>query len=296
MIENHRPAGGNAPLTQILFVCQGGKLEYQSLLLAMSIRKHARFNHRMTAKIPRPAPGIEYPSERTVRLLQDYGVSIDEFDNDLVRQHNSSRLALLLTNKIFCLSTSTDARLTLFLDSDTILKNTLDQKDIFTDHLILRDIGYAGASIISQWLHQLEQVFQFRFPEHQIQLVRPKRPTIHAPQLFNSSLIGIPTERVDSLKTAWLENYSTLWSMALTPPEPYQKEQASFAITVHQSGLEYDTSPGALSMGFDHYSKVLHTKPKVKKTILELLAEQPNVASHFARLPNWKSLLKFEGI
>jgi hypothetical protein len=118
-------AGGASQPFNVLAVAQAGRLGYEAVLLAASLRAHAPgFAGRLIVAEPQPGPlwrgdpRIDDPEVRAI--LADLGAELVPFENRIFGQ------AYPYGNKIEALAALPEAPF-LFLDSDTLITGALDR-------------------------------------------------------------------------------------------------------------------------------------------------------------------------
>lgn len=95
-----------------VFVCQGGPIEPQALLLAASLTHFIRCDAEIVACIPE-YPEVKAPTDEAIAFLHLLGVRIETITNPVDSSY-------LIANKMACLKIDTDAELLIFLDSDML--------------------------------------------------------------------------------------------------------------------------------------------------------------------------------
>jgi hypothetical protein len=274
----------------ILFICQGGRLEFQCLVLAASLHRHLKLDCRKYALVPEPMQGIERPEEKTLSLLRDLGVHVVEFDNPWARSLRKRNIADLLTNKIHCLCSMDNTDKTIFLDSDTFFYRDFTDGSRFAIPLNLKLIGYPGASAMARWWRSMETHFDIDFTTSRFCIQADGKPSLFIPPFFNTSFFALPSTAVSDFREVWADAYRELTDMPLTPRIPYQREQAAFAVAVHKTGLPFEMCHSDLNKYCIHYSKSLPAKPDRVRRIESLLADYTEIRRHLMQDESWRKL------
>jgi hypothetical protein len=148
-----------------VFVCHGGRLEIESLLLLASLNQHLRLPAEIVAAIPTESEMLPAPDQSTIARLIEMGVRIESFSNDLLDSDSTnSRWYLRMANKIYCLRVETSADKIIFVDSDRLLLSDYEPTIEWSIPLVVRAQDTATAVCLSpNW----EGIFStLNMPQH----------------------------------------------------------------------------------------------------------------------------------
>ncbi|MEO0769050.1 MAG: hypothetical protein AAFY72_06395 [Cyanobacteria bacterium J06649_4] len=212
------------------FVCQKGKLEGLSLLLAASLKRFLRCKYELIAAVPQPGGKWGDLSPVTYRLFGEMGVRIEYFDNPI----SGDRKGDLLTNKIYCFQIPTEMEKTVFLDSDLLCL-----QDFVGNRRFAAPFNAAPTFLATgrNW-EQVYDAVGLTMPENNMS---PLFSDDLQPPYFNSGFVAINTELAPILFETWLDCFNQINASQVMEDNLYFREQVSLALAVIKLGLDYDT-------------------------------------------------------
>ena len=249
------------------FICQAGRLEAQSCVLAASIAARLGDSVRMTAAIGGIESGRPGPSDRTLRFLEAIGAEIRPLENPLSSDYP-------IGNKLACLKIlETTSRVALFMDSDMI--------------------------VLDNFLSHLEPAFQFMakpadaltaeldddewkrvFADHGISVPTVRYLSTHTGEpgipYFNAGFIGLSSER--TLADCWIRHARQM--AKARGRHDYHLDQISLTLAVYDQKL--DVRPVSENLNFPAH---LRPVPESDQTAV-VHYHQPDRVSGSRRIRN----------
>jgi len=174
-------------IDRVSFVCQAGRLEQQSVLLAASLRLHFPSELQLIAAYPSQQGALE---PATNQALQELGVEVVEIDNPLNPDY-------LIGHKVAALSLLKGSGLGLFLDSDMIAMRGPDSLSIELA-AVPASVQHCNLSIWQYIYHQFEVAFPNEAPATLLS------EEVTAPY-YNTGLIAIPGDIAVTFADIWTD-------------------------------------------------------------------------------------------
>ena len=245
-----------------VFVCQRGRLEAESVLLAASLRRHLRCEYELIAMQPGPTEWMEPPSPATIEALGALGVRVVPVRNEIVAARQSSQVQYLLTNKIFALRVPTAAEKLVLLDSDQLCRQPLSPASCLSAPLGARRADFVSSREVGPAWESIFRAAAVPCPGLRIQIRNgggEQREHVYAPPSFNSSFVSIDSALAADFSRVWEDCFRRIDASGEMRHIRYYQEQASLTVAAVRSGLPYemldlDWLNPALSHYFDPHS------------------------------------------
>jgi len=227
-----------------VFVCQKGRLEAESIILATSIKNFVRCNHEMIAVVPGPEEVFGNPRKETIDILKNLGVRVVRIRNELINKETLKEVPnhYLLANKICGLFAPVTGDKIILLDSDTIISDDFSSEIRFSLPFNGRRLGQDGnLPAIGSW-EQLFKIADTKIPLIRFQYnQRTKDQPLYSysPPYFNSGFIGINSNNAKELGKIWRKIILLVEKTNLVK-DPYFIEQISLTLAVHKLDIIYD--------------------------------------------------------
>lgn len=187
-----------------VFVCQGGAIEPQALLLAASLRHFLNCPAEIIACIP-DYPEVKPPTNQAINFLHKLGIKTQTIVNEVDSSY-------LIANKIACLNTDTKAEQLIFMDSDMLcIREFHGSLRLEQSEFAARPTDFADLST-EEWL-AIYRYNEWPDPEFKHHAMVSKQ-TI--PLSFNAGFIAVKAPQ--QLHQAW-----TRWARKLNLPERFPK-------------------------------------------------------------------------
>lgn len=231
------------PTTALIFVCQGGHLEIESLLFVTSTVEYLAGSYEMIAAVPESFHGIRPPDPRTLDALRGLGVRTESISNQLLR--NAPRDCVWyhhFTNKIYCLRLTTCADKVLFVDSDHLLQASTSLPKPSPVPINTRPVDiYTAVDLDPDWSAAFQSC-DVTLPSERY-LVEGDfdgvHRQVHSPCTFNGSLLGVDRELVLALSDQWEECFRRIESSGSVSAR-YHREQAALAAAIYRLGVPFE--------------------------------------------------------
>ena len=279
-----------------VFVCQRGRLEIESLLLAASLKKHLRGEFEMIAAIPSPTERFGKLQPATVRSLRTMGVRLAPLANAIIDERPSCNPSDLLTNKIFCLRVPTTADKLVFLDSDQLCRREFAPGEHLRLPLCARRADFVSSRDVGEAWERIFHAAGEKPPHLRLRVPPPPNVTgsvVYAPPSFNSSLIAIDTSLAAEFSQLWEECFRRIERAGVMGHARYYQEQASLAVAAHKSGIHYEMlDVNSINPYIAHYFRPerLQADPKLLELARSLARQQQGIDAVIRELPEWKWL------
>jgi len=258
---------GKAPIEKFafVFVCQKGKLEIMSCLLAASLKKFVKVDFEMIVAVPGPESFFTKPQKQTLDFLGKLGCKFFYFENDFVKQGKIDA-HYLLANKIFALGAPARASKIIFLDSDQLCC-----KDFFGDPVFFLPFSaiLSNHSSSADLALKAEDVYVAAGLEiPKIRFKMPYAPAgeqkeIFLPPHFFSGFVAIDANLAPILKDFWLESFMSISEKKFLTGN-YFSEEIALSMAVQKMKVPFSI------MGFEwKYEKffVYHETCRIKERV-----------------------------
>jgi len=197
----------NSKKTAFVFVCQGGRLEIESLLLAASLDVNLAGDYEMIAAIPTCFHSIASPRDETISILKSLNVRIEPIRNTILEHCADNRIWYHhFSNKVFCLRLPTDAERIFFVDSDHLLHDQQVIGSLGDVSLNLHTIDIASAvQLDPDWdagfgaCNVAVPAIRTRTSGHWLD----RDQTLFTPAGCNGSMVGVDTKVVQEFCDHW---------------------------------------------------------------------------------------------
>lgn len=217
----------------IVFVCDAGRVEIESLFLAFSLKKYLQ----TPAEIIVATPSIQDLSPATLKYFEELAFRVEVFDNPL--NHKCANLSRTekLTNKIFALEVIPNADYGIFIDSDTVaLENVsieLDSADVIAPR-----VGFPGGYLNGSCWDEIAKELSIQLPSERITF--EDRDVQHSvPPAFNSGFIALSSKVRAEFISVWRNTYESLLALGVEQMQDFFIEQTAFTLAVHKLKLNY---------------------------------------------------------
>lgn len=294
-------SAGEAGRTEmcLVFVCQGGALEIQSLLLAASLRRALGSAHELVAAIPTPAAVWGTPSAATLDLLRALDVRCVPVANELGRDYP-------FLNKIACFEIPTTARRRVFLDSDILcLRGPLEGRAFESPFA-------AKPADIQTFAPETAAPWRMAYAAAGVAPAALELPTTVSGQYglpyFNSGVIA--AEVAVPLAAAWRECCRRIREDGTVPNSGWWLDQVGLAVAVRQLDLPFaclderfnypahlkPLDPDALPLLCHYHTpRVIAQEAALRALVSSLCRELPDLAAVLAAHDDWGALLAASG-
>lgn len=240
----------------IIFVCQKGALEIESLLLASSILRFTNRTTELIAAVPEPKAVFGEPATHTLQELESLGVRIARFENKIANSRRELEIQHYIANKIFALQIPTSASCVALMDSDHLCHAPFD--DLFVKSHVVRQTvtarpaGPVGRNAASgQW----RRIFSLLgFPEEYPTPDDREPSTQRSPVYLNSGLLLVSSDSREQLGSAWEEAFRTLDRTLDPSANRYYIDQYALTAAIERSGFCWqDLDSSSIGGCFWHY-------------------------------------------
>lgn len=280
-----------------VFVCQRGRLEIESVLLAASLKHWVRGGCELIAAIPKPTGRFGEPQEVTLRLLREMGVRMAHFENEFLRERPSCEGPYLLTNKIFCLRVPTKADKLVFLDSDQLCRREFLPAEHLRTPLSARKADFVSSRDVGDAWERIFHAAGAELPNLRIRIPMTHDaagPGVYAPPSFNSSFLAIDANSAAEFSQLWAECFRRIDEAGVMGHVRYYQEQASLAVAAHKSGIAYEMLETRwINPCLAHYFRPgrIRENPKLVEVARSLAREQRGIQEILHDFPEWRFLV-----
>lgn len=280
-----------APHPAVLFICQGGDIELQALLLAASLHRHLPSDAERVACVPDAGQGWSQPAPETLRILERLGCRIVSIRNPIDPTYG-------LANKISCMTVPVASPRRIFLDSDIVCLRAPRFERLPPDEFMAKPVdSFTYGRGDDAWSRAYAAVG-----------IAPPARTFTAtvtgetcPPYFNSGVIV--TSRGPELAEIWIECVRSIQDIS----GRYFQEQAGLALAVLKSGMKFSlldeelNYPASLkpvipgrepAFGHYHHADIIRREPVLLRQVLHLLDEHPDIAARLATSRKWEAIQK----
>jgi hypothetical protein len=284
----------NVRLHNFIFICQKGELEMQSVILAISLRKFLKIPYKLTAVIPGPKEYFGEPDEETIKYLLSLGVEIKTCTN-IIAEKNPSEVLIVdkLSNKMFALDNDFEGDRIIFIDSDIIIMDYINEEPSFKFPLAVQTAGAQCELDSGMILKKIFNVCNVTMPSYRTK--RWSKCNVYPPILFSDAMYSIENGLHQKFYNEWKDFY--LKAIAHQDIHGvYHTGEFVFTVTVHNSQVPYTS--------FDEswrYGKVLHyfdvpnllNDTTSKFLITRLAYERPEIIELMNRHDECKQVASF---
>lgn len=160
-----------------VFICQKGKLELQSMLLAASLRENLRGDYELVAAIPGPKSLWGEISPLTKKLIGQFDVRVVGIENEIDTDYP-------IGNKLGCFNIQTDADKIVFLDSGILCLKPFSPVEHFTEQ-------FCASPINQPWFNEWKQVYELFNLPYPTERFRAKLTNEEILPCYNTGLIAV---------------------------------------------------------------------------------------------------------
>lgn len=276
-----------------VFVCQAGRLEMQSLLLAASLKRFLCCDHELIAAVPLPVSAMGAPSAESLQVLHDLGVRIVYIQNKFCSSEGTPDIADLYANKILCLAVPTDADKLIFLDSDVMFFREFHEAKRYRLPFNAKLVGMAGVpTTINKW-GELYRLVDLPLPLVRYRVIGneegyPRQAFV--PPYFNSGFVAIHGRFAPELSRVWGEYYLRVRDSKLLDV-PFLAEQVSLSLALSGVGLVFDVMT-VTDFSSYHYHRLenLQSNSELLAVAYQLIRSNAGLRRVLRRDSDWRSL------
>jgi hypothetical protein len=278
------------------FVCQGGALEPQALLLAATLREHVHPDHDLIAAVPGPAEQWAPPAPETIDALEALGVRVEPITNALGTGFPHA-------NKIACLGVPTTADVRVFLDTDIACLAPVSDGPALVGDLAAKPSDLQAYTADRDVWEATYATAGLPLPSWQTVTSVSQEA---GPPFFNSGLIVVPADAGPELATAWAAAAIRIRDASELPDHRRWSDQLGLAVAVADRNL----APNALDdrwnfpahlrrIGDDarpalvhyHWPSVLREEPVLREKVRSLAATSPAFRAAAESTEGWRDVL-----
>lgn len=277
-----------------VFVCQEGRLEIGSLLLAASLKRFLKCDYELIAAIPLPIKIMGKPKEVTVELLKKMDVRTVNIHNKIVSEKQRQNIHLI-ANKMYCLRIPTTADKLIFLDSDFLCLKEFYGDARFAIPFNARMVGYAGTRHYEGKWYKFYKSLKTEMPGIRIR-VEQNNLFNYVPPCFNSGFIGIKTNLAHKLCDCWFECWKKLDDNGLVKDHPYHIDQIALAVAICKVKIPYEIIDRSWIYRYFfiyHELSMLKNNREMIKLVQSLIQEYPEILSLIENDSEWQFLLNY---
>jgi len=274
-----------------VFVCQKGKLEIGSLLLAASLKRFLKCEYELIAAIPTPTDLMGKPSDVTINLLEKMGVRITHIRNEIVSKDHCKKYHLI-TNKMYCLRIPITADKLIFVDSDILCRRDFFGDQRFSIPFNARMVAFGGTRHFEGKWYKFFEALNVRMPNIRMR-VEGQEAINYVPPCFNSGFVSITTDLAPKLADYWFECWRTIEEKGLVAEYPYHIGQFALAVAISKMNIPYEILDRAwLYQYFFIYHKTttIQESREMNTLVKELVKEYPEILTLVKAIPDWQFL------
>lgn len=277
---------------RIMWVCQRGQLEMESVLLAASLRKFLRNPAELVLGIPQWQDGSLDPTTTTLDFLKGLDVDIVQFRNPVAEEHDFEQ-PYPHSNKLFLFELESNADKTIFFDSDTIFLEDCLGHPAFQVPLTLIPVGFPGAHIDGFSWEPLYQACDIEMPcERMITIGKTASQAPLpwcSPNAFTANVIGVSGEHRLGFFAVWHDVYRKLLETRVlhtaegTPLK--HVDQIALSLAVTRLKIPYICQWGGDRMRFHYWNpQRLVARPKIMEIVRSIITDFPGISSVYQEL------------
>ncbi|HUY90329.1 MAG TPA: hypothetical protein VMV10_16455 [Pirellulales bacterium] len=280
-----------------VFICQRGRLEIESLLLAASLKRFLRGEFELIAAVPTSIELLGEPRPTTLELLRRLGVRIAKVCNEILEETPSREVPYLLTNKIFSLRVTTTAEKLVVLDSDQIGRREFLPAPHLRAPLSARRADFVSSRDVGTAWEQVFQAAGAELPSLRIRVPAPPDEAgadVYAPPSFNSSFVAIDAALAADFSRLWEDCFRRIDRAGALDQARYYQEQASLAVAAHKSQIAYEMLDlQHINPCLAHYIRPqrVQTDPQLLEVARSLVRELTGIDEIIRDQPDWHFLL-----
>ncbi|WP_100655930.1 sulfotransferase family protein [Alteromonas flava] len=278
----------------IVFVCQAGELELKGLLLAASLRKYGNLaNVDLVAAVPSPDVWGDL-SAQTHQALADLSVRKVIIESPFGRDYP-------IGNKLAAIGVSTQASVTVFMDSDILCLGPLDFNQLKTNGLKAKpaDLNtYQGSP--KQW----ERAYSFigeALPKERVLSTVSKAlmlpyfnagvVAVHDGEAFSETWLSV-ARQIDTCneiqhKRPWLDQIA-LPVAAKSMGYPFEVLTEAFNYPAHLKCINAEKKPVLCHY---HSPEVIEQEKMLSKVVHQLSRGVPAIKRLIALYPRWEAVI-----
>ena len=279
-----------------VFVCQSGRLEQEACVLAASLRKMLGTEAKLIAAIPLPERVMKSVAKSTVDFLESIDVSCRRFTNRLFEEgFPGYRGSMLMMNKPYAIELESDARVTVFLDSDQICIAPFELLNLSVP-MIGRCVYYAGAKAVDGLWERAFQICDTNVPRQRNLIQRNKSgpPVIVTFPFFNGGFISIHRAWMHAFLSNYINCYKRISDHNILGGKRYFEEELALAIAVIKTEVPYEIDRHRLNKSFMHYidtSRLADVADRVKY-VNDLTVEFSGLREVLEMEEAWKKIIE----
>jgi len=285
-----------------IFVCQKGKLEAFSCMLAASLKKFVKVDYEMIAVVPGPESFFGRPSDLSMNFLKKLGCKFFYFENEFVKEGRKDS-HYLRANKIFAINVETNADKIILLDSDQLCcEDFFGDSDFFipvaaclANHLSSKSFAENLPEIYSTTGIEIPKI-RFKMPYAGIfSKFSKNEKEIYLPPHFYGGFLAVDSALAKELSLAWMENFKKVIDMKFLS-SMYFAEEISLSLAIHKMQTPF------LVLDLDwkyrrflNYSAIENIKRNLSflNVAKEILLEHPEIKSLVESDSTWRNILNF---
>ena len=221
--------------TTVAFICQRGDIELKAVLLAASLRLHARGDCDLVVCLPEPQRTWGTPSAATRRCLDALGVRIAATGNPIGSGYP-------IGNKVGAAAVATDADRVLLLDSDILCLRELDLDSCFAGAMLAKPADLATFTATAATWGRLYQRFGLPAPDRRV------TATVSGEEMWPYYNAGVVAFRTGAgFPEAWADCCRVIDGEPDVPDKRPHLDQIALPIAAARCGLEVTPLPERLN-------------------------------------------------
>lgn len=211
----------------LIFVCQKGELEIQSMVLAASLFENMNCNCELVAALPTPVEYWGEPNTETKSFLKNLGVRFMYIENKIGSDYP-------IGNKISCLDLPLSGDVTVFFDSDIVCLKPFDFCQAFTAQFCAKPADGATFTKTDSVWEYVYSSFGLQAPKEKVQATYSKEQML---PYFNAGFIAV--QYGTGLGKEWARICKTIDQRLDIPNKRPWLDQIGLPIAVASLGLKY---------------------------------------------------------
>lgn len=286
----------------IRFVCQQGSLEIESLLLAISLKKHLKVPHELIACVPSPESIWGAPRQTTLELFEKLGVTVKKIENPLGKEQ-------LHANKMPCLSLPTTLDKIVFLDSDILCLRDFHDSDIFSTKAALKPADVVRVVFSDDEWKEIYSAAGLAMPTERVETTVSLQDS---PPWYNGGVLFLDSDL--PLGKVWLEVAQQFGKhqseLSQKNPELPQESKWSDMVSLTVALRRLEAKVHSLDEIYNypahfrrvkpnskpilchyHWPKIIRREPVLSGFVKKILNEYPELLAMVEADPKWKVIL-----
>lgn len=286
----------------IRFVCQQGSLEIQSLLLAISLKKHLKVPHELIACVPFPESVWGAPSQTTLELFDTLGVRVEKVENPLGKEQ-------VHANKMPCLSLPTTMDKIVFFDSDILCLRDFHDGEQFSSQAALKPADVVRVVFSDDEWREIYSAAGLAMPAERVQTTVSLQDS---PPWYNGGFLAFDSDL--ALGKVWLEIAQQFGEHQLElskknaelPQERFWSDQVSLSVALERLKVKvasldenYNYPAHFRRVRSDdkpifchyHWPSVIRREPVLTEFVKGMLKEYPELQALVEADSSWKVIL-----